>query len=87
MRGRLHFFHEGLAIGDDVGVAYNFEELHLHECLLYLLLVHLGDVDDLHDVLLFALLRLHQHRVPETPLPHDLHLPILLHRFNLYITF
>jgi hypothetical protein len=58
--------------------------LHLIQCLLDLFLVHLGNIDDLHDVLLLALLRLHQNRVSERTLTHDLYLTVFVHsNYNL----
>ena len=82
----VHFFHEGLAVGDNIGVSHDLEQLDLIECLLDLLLIHLRNVDDFHDVLPLALLRLNQHSVPETSLPHDLYLTVLVHsNYNLTI--
>lgn len=75
----LHLLHERFPIGDDIGISHDLQELHFHECLLNLLLVHLGDIDYFHYVLLLALLRFDQDRVAETALAHDLHLPVLLH--------
>jgi hypothetical protein len=79
MRLCLHLLHEGFAIGDDVGIAHDLEELDLVERLLDLLIVHLGDVDNLHYELLLGLLGLHQHCVAEGAFAHYLHLPVLVH--------
>ncbi len=79
MRRYLHFFHEGLTIGDDIGIAHDFEELNLVECFLDLLIVHLGNIDDLHYELLLGLLGLDQHCIAERALPDDLHLTVLVH--------
>jgi hypothetical protein len=44
-----------------------------------LLLIHLGNVDDLHDILLLCLFRLHEHGIPEASLAYNFDLAIFLH--------
>ena len=75
----LHFFHKWFSICNHIRISHYFKELNLCQCLFNLLIVHLGNIDDLHYVLLFALLWLDQDRVTETSLPDYLHLTVFLH--------
>lgn len=75
----IHFFHKGLAIGDDVGISHDFEKMNFHERLLDLFLVHFGDINDFHDILLFVLLVFDQNCIPETTLPNNVNLSIFFH--------
>jgi len=52
--------HKGLFVGDDVRMAHRLQNVDFVDGVLTLLPVHLGDIDDLHDVGLSILNRLHQ---------------------------
>ena len=71
--------HERLFVSDDVGMAHGLEHVHLVDGVLPLLAVHLGDVDDFHDVSLSVVDGLDEDGESERAFADDLELAILLH--------
>ena len=59
------FVHERLFVSDDVRMSHSLKDMDLVDSILSLFTVHLGDINDLHDICLSISYRLNKNRKPE----------------------
>ncbi len=75
----LHFFHEWLSISNNIWISHNFKKMNFHKCLLNLFLIHLGYIDNFHDILFFILFILYKNCIAKASFSNNINFSIFLH--------